>query len=127
MTTIQLGGVTIDCADPRTLAAFWTEALGFTVVADYDGEFMFLAPEGQDSFDDHVGRRPYVGLQRVAEAKAGKARLHMDFNTDDRPAEVARLVALGATAVDEQAMPGLSWTVLRDPEGNEFCVGSTNG
>ena len=119
--------MTIDCADPRALAAFWTKALDFTIAADYDGEFMLLAPEGQDSFSEHEGRRPYVGLQRVAESKAGKARIHMDFNTDDRAAEVARLVALGATAEDEQNMPGLSWTVLRDPEGNEFCVGSTNG
>jgi len=125
--TIRLGGVTINCADPRALAAFWTEALGFTVAADYDGEFLVLAPEGQDSFTEQDGRRPYVGLQRVAESKAGKARVHMDFTTDDRAAEVARLVALGATAADEQDMPGVAWTVLRDPEGNEFCVGSTNG
>jgi predicted enzyme related to lactoylglutathione lyase len=119
MTTIQMGGVTIDCADPRKLAEFWTEALGTTIGGDYGGEFIMLAPT--------VENGPYVGLQRVPEKRAGKNRVHIDFHTDDRPAEVERLAKLGATAVGEHSVPGLTWTVLQDPEGNEFCVGSANG
>jgi predicted enzyme related to lactoylglutathione lyase len=116
--TIRMGGVTIDCADPRTLAEFWTKALEATAT-DYDGEFIFLMPPGED--------RPYVGLQRVPEERVGKNRAHLDFSTDDRQAGVDRLVGLGATVVGEHTVPGLSWTVLQDPVGNEFCVGSRNG
>ena len=119
MTTIEMGGVTIDCANPRKLAEFWTEALGTAVANDYGGEFLFLTPT--------VENGPYLGLQRVPEERAGKNRVHIDFRTDDRPAEVARLVELGATEVAEHTVPGLTWTVLRDPEGNEFCVGSYHG
>ena len=114
MTMIEMGGVTIDCADPRKLAEFWTEALGTTIGNDY-GEFIFLTPT--------VENGPYVGLQKVPEERAGKNRVHIDFRTNDRPAEVARLVKLGAIEVEEHTVPGLTWTVLQDPEGNEFCVG----
>ncbi|WP_181043517.1 VOC family protein [Actinokineospora auranticolor] len=112
--------VTIDCADPRGLATFWTEALGYKITADYGGEFVLLGPA---SGEQAVG----VGLQRVAEEKVTKNRVHLDFHTPDRAAEVARLVGLGATPLGEHAVPGLSWTTLTDPAGNEFCVGSTNG
>ncbi|MGQ0841819.1 VOC family protein [Actinokineospora sp.] len=120
--SIDIGGVTIDCADPRALAGFWTAALGYEITTDYDGEFLFLLPEGKD-----MGEAVYVGLQRVDEKRAGKNRLHLDFHTEDRPAEVARLVELGASVLDEHAMPGLTWSILADPEGNEFCVGSRHG
>ncbi|SDC32176.1 VOC family protein [Actinokineospora iranica] len=120
--TIGIGGVTIDCENPRALAEFWTKALGYEVVADYEGEFLFLGLPGM-TFGDSL----YVGLQRVPEKRLGKNRVHLDFHTEDRPAEVARLVALGAAELDVQTIPGLTWTVLADPEGNEFCVGSSNG
>jgi predicted enzyme related to lactoylglutathione lyase len=114
--TMRLGGVTIDCAEPRALAEFWVKALGTTVLRDYGGEFVVLAPAAEGG--------PYVGLQRVPEERAGKNRVHIDFRAADRPAEVARLVGLGATEVAEHSVPGMTWTVLTDPEGNEFCVGS---
>jgi hypothetical protein len=113
--TIQIGGVTIDCADPRKLAEFWTEALRTSVGGDY-GEYVFLNPTTEDG--------PYVGLQRVPEERAGKNRVHIDFRTEDRAGEVERLVKLGARKVADHSVPGLDWTILQDPEGNEFCVGS---
>jgi predicted enzyme related to lactoylglutathione lyase len=106
---------TIDCADPRELAKFWTAALRTEITQDHGGEFVMLAPWGGGS----VG----LGLQRVPEAAAGKNRIHLDMHTDDRSGEVDRLVGLGATIVDEQKLPGLAWTVLADPAGNVFCVG----
>ncbi|MFC4000720.1 VOC family protein [Prauserella oleivorans] len=115
--TLELGMVTIDCADARTLADFWAKALGVEVAADY-GEFVMTTPTPS-------GTR--IGLQQVPEPRAGKNRVHVDLVTADRQAEVARLVGLGATAIAEHTMPGLSWTVLTDPEGNEFCVGSEHG
>lgn len=111
--TLRLGMVTIDCENPRTLAGFWTRALGVEVSADY-GEFMLLG-------DPEKG--VLLGLQQVPEPRSGKNRIHVDFGTDDRAAEVARLVGLGAREIAEHEVPGLSWTVLADPEGNQFCVG----
>ena len=109
-----MGMITIDCADPQGLARFWTAALGTTVADDY-GEFVVLAaPEGGLP----------LGLQRVPEPRAGKNRVHLDLGADDRAAEVKRLVELGAGEVAEHEVPGLAWTVLTDPEGNEFCVSS---
>ncbi|PXY21636.1 glyoxalase [Prauserella sp. PE36] len=113
--TLQLGMVTIDCEDPHKLAAFWCEALGVEIADDY-GEYVMLTSRTEG------GVR--LAMQRVPEPRTGKNRVHVDFGTDDREGEVARLVGLGATALADHEMPGLNWTVLADPEGNEFCVGS---
>ncbi|WP_410571920.1 VOC family protein [Amycolatopsis sp. cmx-4-61] len=110
---IRMGMITIDCTNPRELAKFWTAALGTEVTQDYEGEFLILAPAD--------GGLP-LALQRVPEPRAGKNRVHVDFGSDNREAEVKRLVGLGAKEVEEHEVPGLAWTVLVDPEGNEFCV-----
>jgi catechol 2,3-dioxygenase-like lactoylglutathione lyase family enzyme len=117
--TVSIGMVTIDCADPRVLAEFWCAALGARVAGDY-GAFVLLQPPG-----DHAA----LGLQQVPEPRSGKNRMHLDLRGDmSRAAEVARLVDLGARVLDEeQSVPGLAWTVLADPEGNEFCVGEPTG
>ncbi|MBW4720193.1 VOC family protein [Saccharothrix obliqua] len=106
--------ITIDTADPRRLADFWTKALGTDVQEDF-GEFLMLAPTAEGG--------PRLGIQRVDDPTPGKNRLHFDVHVADRAAEVARLVGLGATEVAEHTVPGLSWTVLADPDGNQFCVG----
>ncbi len=111
---LSIGMVTIDCSDPQSLAGFWTAALDTTVAGDY-GDFVLLTGT------------PALGLQRVPEPRAGKNRVHLDLYTDDRGAEVARLTALGAAVLAEGNAPGLWWTVLADPECNEFCVGSHHG
>jgi predicted enzyme related to lactoylglutathione lyase len=109
-----IGMVTIDCADPQRLAGFWSEALRVSIQGDY-GDFVFLErpPDGG----------PAIGLHRVPEPRSGKNRVHVDLSGGSRAAEVPRLVGLGSTVVAEHEMPGLVWTVLTDPEGNEFCVG----
>lgn len=111
---LGIGMVTIDCTDPQVLADFWAAALGVSVQGDY-GDFVFLArPDGGG---------PMLGLQRVPEPRAGKNRVHVDLAGGSLATEVPRLVELGATVIDEHQMPWLTWTVLADPEGNEFCVG----
>jgi catechol 2,3-dioxygenase-like lactoylglutathione lyase family enzyme len=114
--TIEMGGVTIDCTDPRALAEFWTKALGVHVEHDFGGEYLVLSRTAEGA--------PNVCLQRVDEPNAGKNRVHIDFRSSEREAEVKRLVGLGATEVAEHTVPGLTWTVLQDPAGNEFCVGA---
>jgi catechol 2,3-dioxygenase-like lactoylglutathione lyase family enzyme len=112
--SLGIGMVTIDCADPQRLAAFWSAALGVPVQADY-ADFVLLERPAEGG--------PVLGLQRVPETRSGKNRVHVDLSGGSRATEVPRLVGLGAAVLAEHEMPGLAWTVLADPEGNEFCVG----
>ncbi|MFI6223186.1 VOC family protein [Nocardia salmonicida] len=114
--TITVGGITIDTADPAALAEFWCAALGYTVLTD-SGDYVMITPPGVG-----FGQGRYLAFQKVPEAKGAKNRVHIDFQTTARTAEVARLTALGATVLDEHSLPGFGWTVLQDPHGNEFCV-----
>jgi hypothetical protein len=108
-------GLVLDCADPDTLATFWAPALGYTTVGGA-GSYVLLVPP------DPV--RPKLLLQRVAEGKSVKNRMHLDIEVDDVEAEVQRLETLGARRVDDGAMSefGSTWQVMVDPEGNELCV-----
>ena len=109
----SLAVVVVDCHDPERLARFWAELLGYEVT-DVDEEGISItAPDGSG-----------VGLDffRVPEDKQVKNRLHLDLRPDDRDAEVARALALGATRADVGQGPEVSWVVLADPEGNEFCI-----
>jgi predicted enzyme related to lactoylglutathione lyase len=108
-------GLVLDCADPERLAAFWSEALGYTTLGGA-GNYVLLV--------DLEGSRPKLLLQRVPEPKAGKNRMHLDIETPGVDAEVARLEALGARRLVDDAVAehGTRWVVMADPEGNEFCV-----
>jgi len=117
---LSIGMVTVDCAEPAVLARFWSAALDTTVITDYDGEFIMLAPPPEGG--------PLLAFQRVPEPREGKNRLHLDLGapTGDRQAEVERLVGLGAGVLGERGDPEVfAWTTLTDPEGNEFCIGET--
>jgi len=104
--------VAIDAADPQALGRWWAEALGWVVVGEYDDEFEIRpAPD----------RMPGLLFVAVPEAKAGKNRLHLDLRPVDQQAEVDRLLALGARPADV-GQGDVSWVVLADPEGNEFCI-----
>ncbi|MER5948535.1 VOC family protein [Streptomyces sp. NPDC001904] len=108
--------VTIDCADPYTLAGFWAEALGGAVT-----------DEDQPGDPEALVESASVGVLfiRVPEGKAAKNRLHVDLQPQDRTRdeEVDRLLALGATLQGDHRRPdGTGWVTLQDPEGNEFCV-----
>jgi catechol 2,3-dioxygenase-like lactoylglutathione lyase family enzyme len=107
--------ITLDCADPETLATFWEAALGYEEIARVDN-FIVLGPApGVFKF----------ALQGVPEAKPGKNRMHLDMWVPDIEAEAKRLEALGATRRREKPFDehGFLWYQLADPEGNEFCVG----
>lgn len=112
---LSLVHVTFDCADPPRLAAFWSAALDRPIADGAMEFFTALEPAGPGD--------PAWFFIKVPEPKSTKNRVHVDLEAADRPAEVARLVSLGATAVSDHDEWGASWTVLTDPEGNEFCVG----
>ncbi|WP_236241032.1 VOC family protein [Streptomyces sp. CC228A] len=108
--------VTFDCADPYRLAGFWSAVLD--------------APLGDDDRPgdpEAVVETPGVSLLFIAvpEGKTVKNRVHLDLQPQDRSRdeEVDRLLALGATLVDDRRRPdGTGWVVLADIEGNELCV-----
>ncbi len=104
--------VIVDAVDPVSLGNWWRDALDWVIVNDNPEEF-----EIRPTAD----RIPGLLFVRVAEAKAIKNRLHLDFRPDSQTREVKRLVDLGAKRVDIGQGPQ-SWVVLADPEGNEFCV-----
>jgi predicted enzyme related to lactoylglutathione lyase len=114
--TGPVAAVVVDAADPQGLARFWSEAAGWPVVRSGDG-FASLRPDPP--------RGPFIEFVKVDEPKRVKDRLHLDvapYAGDDQAAEVARLRALGASPADVGQGPEVTWVVLADPEGNEFCV-----
>ncbi|WP_433551101.1 VOC family protein [Micromonospora zamorensis] len=104
--------LTVDARDPARLARWWAEALGYQVVA-----------ESPDEVEIRQSADPLPGLVfvPVTDAKDRKNRLHIDLRPANREAEVERLVDMGARHVDI-GQGDVEWTVLADPEGNEFCV-----
>ncbi|MGW6394443.1 VOC family protein [Streptomyces sp. NPDC055103] len=115
--TGPIAAVVVDCADPRAMARFWDQATDWKL---------------HEVADDHATMRsaqdvgPYLEFVRTPDAKNGWNRVHLDvrpYADGDVEAEEARLRALGATdpaiGLDRSA---IHWTVLADPEGNEFCL-----
>jgi hypothetical protein len=113
----------LDSRDPAGLAAWWAEVLGYEVVGTEDDGAVEIGPPGQEP----KGVVPTIVFAPVPEPKPGKLRLHVDLNATDRDqdGELERLLALGATRVDVGQGPlseTMTWHVLADPEGNEFCL-----
>ena len=108
----------IDTNDPAGLAGFWQAALGWRRTHDSEDEVALEPPAG--SREDGVV--PDLLFLRVPEEKSGKNRLHLDLRPEDQAAEVARLEGLGARRADVGQGPDVSWVVMADPDGNEFCV-----
>lgn len=112
--------IVIDCADHEVVVPFWTAALGWER-RDVNWQYVSVVPPVDQR--EAPGPRPVPLLfQKVPERKAVKNRVHIDFRSDDRVAEVARLVGLGAVEGATRSLGNLTWTVMSDPEGNEFCV-----
>ncbi len=117
----------VESTDHRKLARWWAEALGWEVVFDLDSEVVVVPPwalELSGRLDFHQVP-PGMVFVPVDHEKSGKNRLHWDFaphTSDDRDAEIARLVELGATVIDVGQPAEATWTVRADPDGNEFCV-----
>ncbi len=117
--TSTINAITLDCADAKALAEFWSEVLGKPVDRGEPGASKFFASIGRD---DAAGPMPVMMFIAVPEGKTAKNRMHLDLSAPDRAAEVQRLVGLGASFVHEKDEWGVHWTTLSDPEGNEFCV-----
>ena len=134
--------VVVDCAAPHELADWWADALGWQVEAQ-DAAFIRRMIDAGYATDEetttHNGalvwktgaainspdpNRPRLLFQQVPEGKTVKNRMHLDLRVgaERREAEVARLVAAGATELHRASQGPHEWATLADPEGNEFCV-----
>jgi hypothetical protein len=108
----------IDSEDPDKLADFWCQALGYEV--SYSSEEGETEREVAIESPDRKGWR--ILFVEVHDERKVKNRLHLDLRPDDQQAEVARLEGLGAKRVDIGQGPEVTWVVMADPEGNEFCI-----
>jgi predicted enzyme related to lactoylglutathione lyase len=127
--TAHIGSVTFDCVDALVAGEFWSAVLGRPLDPDATSEFAAIGFAGRRdkggwaSVDrDHDPTWMFVS---VPDPKTAKNRLHLDLVAPDVETEVGRLVALGATHVASVDEWGYAWTVMTDPEGNEFCVGKS--
>lgn len=120
----KLGAIVIDSDHPAALARFWAAALEGYAVRPYDeAEVARLASLGLTPETDTSvmvdGPGPTLCFHRVGGPRPDRNRIHFDIPASDRRAEIARLVALGAQPPHRE---GEGYSVLRDPEGNPFCV-----
>jgi len=113
--TSRISAIAIDASEPRVVADFWCEVLGWRIT-DEDEDGVCIGP-GDGSW-------PTIDFFAVPERKTLKNRVHLDLRADGttRDEELERLLALGARRVDVGQGPDVSWVVLADPEGNEFCL-----
>ena len=124
MTLVKQVQVTFDCAEPGRVARFWAETLGYR--AEYDDE------DGSAAATHPTGEGPRLYFQRVPEGKVVKNRVHLDVRVGTGligaerlaalEAECARLLPLGAERVEPLYDGTNSCIVMRDVEGNEFCL-----
>jgi Glyoxalase-like domain len=133
--------VTFDAADPHALARWWADMLGYQVEDSHDRVARLLS-DGLVSEDEVIradgrlflagavaardpeGLGPRLFFQRVPEGKTAKNRVHIDVTVDKDllDSEVERLCAAGAALAWWNTYPGHRAAVMRDPEGNEFCL-----
>ena len=132
----SIANVTFACADPGALAEFWAAAVGYEVQDAPPGLLEAIEAEDGDpnaaaAAVDPDGAGPRLFFKKLPTADPDQIPIHLDLAAADREAEVDRLVGLGATVVEtktETTGPYTeTWTVMRDPEGNGFCVQSPPG
>ena len=113
---IRWTGVTIDCADPARLAAFWGAVLGREATDEMEGE-------GWATIGSRYDAHPRLTFQRVPEPRLGKVRLHLDLEVDDLEAAMVEIERLGGSRTGERHEYDEGVVALMaDPEGHEFCV-----
>lgn len=120
--------VVVDSKDVLAQANWWASVLGWTVIYEAPDEVVIAPPDAQERFLrlPRAERQPGLVFVPVPEGKELKNRLHIDLAPapgTELQEEVARLETLGARRADVGQVPTeITWVVMADPEGNEFCV-----
>ena len=115
MARYRIRQIALDGNDLDAMIEFWATALGYELDHRQDNYAILRDPDGAE---------PRIFLQEVPEPKVGKNRAHFDVAVPDERDAVKRLVGLGAHVLWREDFRTHHWTVLADPEGNEFCVGN---
>ena len=118
---LRIQALTIDAHNPRALAEFWAEVLGWSINEDGDDTGWWIERELHDPRKTEF---PDILFLKVPDSKVVKNRLHLDLRPENQVEEIERLEKLGAKKIDigQSAEPTCTWVVMADPEGNEFCV-----
>lgn len=120
---LKINHITIDSHQPDEIARFWAEAMGWAEDPDDPN-----LPEHDEAAIYSPDRSQVMLFERVPEGKTVKNRMHLDLMPTDRTREeaVEQLRGLGATVYADFRQPdGSGWVVMQDPDGNEFCVESS--
>ena len=131
----RIANITFAASEPTVLADFWAAATGYVPIELPPEVLEPIQREIDDGrldgtawamLVDPAGHGPRLLFQRRPKSDPQDIPIHLDLGADDRASEVERLVALGATIVETKShtIGGFTevWTVMRDPEGNGFCV-----
>jgi catechol 2,3-dioxygenase-like lactoylglutathione lyase family enzyme len=114
---LRLATICVNAIDMDRAAGFWSAALGYRRPEKIGSDDQFA------KLEDPAGTGPAVLLQRADEIPSTPAPVHIDLYTAQRDAHIQRLLGLGATRAEPWPYPDHhEFVVLRDPEGNEFCV-----
>jgi hypothetical protein len=126
--SIRWYSVVVDCHDPVAQGRWWAEAIDWRIFYEAPDEVVVIPAWALDEgrVIPPAEHGPGLIFVPVPEGKTAKNRLHIDLAPSPdagQEAEVRRLEALGATRVDVGQDPDqVTWVVMADPEGNEFCV-----
>jgi predicted enzyme related to lactoylglutathione lyase len=110
----EVASVVINVNDMAAEKTFWGAVLGVGVAREIGGFFTWFEPQRPGGIA--------VALQLVPDAKHGRNRLHLDSAVADVDLARRRIEELGGSHVEDHDMGGFRWTVMADPEGNEFCI-----
>ena len=108
-----VGAIMIDCNNPEALVEFWSAITGVEAAARYP-QYIFCTPIPGSDIN--------LAFQRVPEDKVVKNRLHLDLVHEDPPALIAKVEELGGSKLADHSSGDFGWSVMADPEGNEFCI-----
>jgi predicted enzyme related to lactoylglutathione lyase len=111
----RIGNVAIDCGDVLSTANFWSAVLGRPLDDGSSADFATIGGADGERVE------PAWYFNKVSDTKRAKNRVHIDL-VDPDPSAIDKLVALGATVAGQHRMGSHRWTVMQDPEGNEFCI-----
>jgi len=115
---MTIGSVMINVRDFEQQKAFWGAVLGSEIAQEIPQQYVWFQPQDSGGV--------MVALQAVADPTEGPRRLHLDAMVPDIAAARERIIELGGSHLDDREMGGFHWTVMADPEGNEFCIATSH-